>query len=67
MYFHQKFNSSARSYSSHRFGWTAEQVAVVPRLTPDKMCGKGNTGVVQWKANADKKFGVFCFNTSGTF
>ncbi|XP_030280883.1 lymphatic vessel endothelial hyaluronic receptor 1b isoform X2 [Sparus aurata] len=47
-----------------KFGWTAEKVAVVPRLTPDKMCGKGNTGVVQWKANAEKKFGVFCFNAS---
>ncbi|XP_073328980.1 lymphatic vessel endothelial hyaluronic receptor 1b [Pagrus major] len=47
-----------------KFGWTAEQIAVVPRLTPDEKCGKGKTGVVTWYAPEDKKFGVFCFNAS---
>lgn len=52
-------------YSPNRFGWTAEQIAVVPRLTADQKCGKGKTGVVTWAAGTDKKFGVFCFNASG--
>ncbi|XP_044048417.1 lymphatic vessel endothelial hyaluronic receptor 1b isoform X2 [Siniperca chuatsi] len=47
-----------------KFGWTAEQIAVIPRLTADKKCGQGKTGVVTWLASADKKFGVFCFNAS---
>ncbi|XP_036962928.1 lymphatic vessel endothelial hyaluronic receptor 1b isoform X1 [Acanthopagrus latus] len=53
-----------RGLQTCKFGWTAEEVAVVPRLTPDKMCGQGKTGVVTWKANPDKKFGAFCFNAS---
>ncbi|XP_070764264.1 lymphatic vessel endothelial hyaluronic receptor 1b [Enoplosus armatus] len=47
-----------------KFGWTAEQIAVVPRLTADKNCGKAKTGVVLWFASADKQFGAFCFNAS---
>ncbi|XP_074490456.1 lymphatic vessel endothelial hyaluronic receptor 1b [Sebastes fasciatus] len=47
-----------------KFGWVAEQIAVVPRLTADKNCGKGKTGVVPWYAKAHQKFGVFCFNVS---
>ncbi|XP_040018148.2 lymphatic vessel endothelial hyaluronic receptor 1b isoform X1 [Gasterosteus aculeatus] len=47
-----------------KFGWIAEQIAVVPRLTADKNCGQGATGVVKWRAKLDQKFGVFCFNAS---
>ncbi|XP_068560635.1 LOW QUALITY PROTEIN: lymphatic vessel endothelial hyaluronic receptor 1b [Cebidichthys violaceus] len=47
-----------------KFGWIAEQIAVVPRLTADSKCGNGKTGVVTWSARADRKFGVFCFNAS---
>ncbi|XP_034541057.1 lymphatic vessel endothelial hyaluronic receptor 1b, partial [Notolabrus celidotus] len=47
-----------------KFGWIAEQVAVVPRLTADEKCGQGKTGVVRWAASTDKTFGVFCFNAS---
>ncbi|XP_045893339.1 lymphatic vessel endothelial hyaluronic receptor 1b isoform X1 [Micropterus dolomieu] len=47
-----------------KYGWTAEQIAVVPRLTSASTCGQGKTGVVKWYASADKKFGVFCFNAS---
>ncbi|XP_070829264.1 lymphatic vessel endothelial hyaluronic receptor 1b [Chaetodon trifascialis] len=47
-----------------KFGWTAEHIAVVPRLTADQKCGNGKTGVVTWAASTDKKFGVFCFNAS---
>ncbi|XP_041652122.1 lymphatic vessel endothelial hyaluronic receptor 1b [Cheilinus undulatus] len=47
-----------------KFGWIAERVAVVPRLTTDEKCGRGKTGVVRWAASTDTKFGVFCFNAS---
>ncbi|XP_047452738.1 lymphatic vessel endothelial hyaluronic receptor 1b [Mugil cephalus] len=47
-----------------KFGWIAERIAVVPRLKPDSNCGKGKTGVVEWAAQADRKFGAFCFNAS---
>uniref|UniRef100_A0A3B4TJQ2 Link domain-containing protein n=1 Tax=Seriola dumerili TaxID=41447 RepID=A0A3B4TJQ2_SERDU len=47
-----------------KFGWIAEQIAVLPRLTPDNNCGKGKTGVVTWRASADKQFGVYCFSSS---
>ncbi|XP_042352186.1 lymphatic vessel endothelial hyaluronic receptor 1b isoform X2 [Plectropomus leopardus] len=47
-----------------KFGWIAERIAVVPRLTSDKNCGKGNTGVVLWYAKPEQMFGVFCFNAS---
>ncbi|XP_065812787.1 lymphatic vessel endothelial hyaluronic receptor 1b isoform X1 [Labrus bergylta] len=49
-----------------KFGWIAEKVAVVPRLTAEEKCGRGKTGVVPWAANTDTKFGVFCFNATGT-
>lgn len=49
----------------HRYGWIAEMIAVVPRLKSDKLCGKGNTGVVSWNAPSHRKFAVFCFNSSG--
>ncbi|XP_070687545.1 lymphatic vessel endothelial hyaluronic receptor 1b [Pempheris klunzingeri] len=48
-----------------KFGWIAEQVAVIPRLKSDKKCGQGKTGLVTWAASADKVFGVFCFDASG--
>ncbi|XP_075944837.1 lymphatic vessel endothelial hyaluronic receptor 1b [Anarhichas minor] len=53
-----------RGLETCKFGWIAEQIAVVPRLTTDKKCGNGKTGVVTWSASADRRFGVFCFNAS---
>ncbi|TDH10048.1 hypothetical protein EPR50_G00091510 [Perca flavescens] len=53
-----------RGLETCKFGWIAEQIAVVPRLRSDAKCGKGKTGVVTWSAKADQKFGVFCFNAS---
>ncbi|KAG7239975.1 hypothetical protein INR49_028107 [Caranx melampygus] len=47
-----------------KFGWTAEQVAVIPRLTSDIKCGQGKTGLVPWRAIPGREFGVFCFNAS---
>ncbi|KAM6926616.1 lymphatic vessel endothelial hyaluronic receptor 1b [Lycodopsis pacificus] len=53
-----------RGLETCKFGWIAEQIAAVPRLTSDKKCGNGKTGVVTWAARADRRFGVFCFNAS---
>ncbi|KAK9516255.1 hypothetical protein VZT92_024196 [Zoarces viviparus] len=53
-----------RRLETCKFGWIAEQIAVIPRLTTDKKCGNGKTGVVTWSASADRRFGVFCFNAS---
>ncbi|XP_051238891.1 lymphatic vessel endothelial hyaluronic receptor 1b isoform X2 [Dicentrarchus labrax] len=47
-----------------KFGWTAEKIAIIPRLTSDVKCGMGKIGVVTWHASATKPFGVFCFNAS---
>uniref|UniRef100_A0A3Q1GHL4 Lymphatic vessel endothelial hyaluronic acid receptor 1-like n=1 Tax=Acanthochromis polyacanthus TaxID=80966 RepID=A0A3Q1GHL4_9TELE len=55
-----------RGLETCRYGWIAEQIAVVPRLTSNNNCGKGKTGLVTWFAPADKPFNVFCFNESGT-
>ncbi|KAF7223924.1 lymphatic vessel endothelial hyaluronic acid receptor 1-like [Nothobranchius furzeri] len=48
----------------NRFGWLAEQIAVIPRVKPEKNCGSGKTGAVTWSASPEKQFGVFCFNDS---
>uniref|UniRef100_A0A3P9C5X7 Link domain-containing protein n=1 Tax=Maylandia zebra TaxID=106582 RepID=A0A3P9C5X7_9CICH len=47
-----------------KYGWIAEQIAVIPRISSKQNCGQGNIGVVSWKTSADKEFGVFCFNMS---
>ncbi|XP_032401761.1 lymphatic vessel endothelial hyaluronic receptor 1b [Xiphophorus hellerii] len=47
-----------------KFGWVAEKTAVVPRITSDNNCGKGNTGLVLWNTPPDRKFAVYCFNAS---
>lgn len=56
---------AVKAWSPLRYGWTADRVAVIPRLTAAVNCGKGKTGVVPWAASEDQKFGVFCFNASG--
>ncbi|XP_059191819.1 lymphatic vessel endothelial hyaluronic receptor 1b [Centropristis striata] len=53
-----------RGLETCKFGWIAEQIAVIPRLTADKNCGKSKTGVVTWAAGLQQKFGVYCFNAS---
>uniref|UniRef100_A0A3Q0RCF9 Link domain-containing protein n=1 Tax=Amphilophus citrinellus TaxID=61819 RepID=A0A3Q0RCF9_AMPCI len=47
-----------------KYGWIAEQTAVIPRISSITNCGAGQTGLVKWKAPANKLFGVFCFNAS---
>ncbi|CAM4531414.1 unnamed protein product [Leuciscus chuanchicus] len=49
---------------SCRFGWVDEQIAVVPRVQVKANCGSGKTGIVVWRANPDKEFDVFCFNST---
>ncbi|KFQ40550.1 Lymphatic vessel endothelial hyaluronic acid receptor 1, partial [Mesitornis unicolor] len=46
------------------FGWVKDGFVVIPRITSNKKCGKGNTGLVQWHAEAFKTFKVYCFNSS---
>nr|XP_061812852.1 uncharacterized protein LOC133603609 [Nerophis lumbriciformis] len=47
-----------------KFGWVAEQVAVIPRRTVSSRCGNGKTGLVKWYARLDQAFGVFCFSAT---
>ncbi|XP_058501989.1 lymphatic vessel endothelial hyaluronic receptor 1b [Solea solea] len=47
-----------------KYGWIAEQIAAIPRITPNKNCGQGQTELVLWPGSADRKFAVFCFNAS---
>ncbi|XP_077373336.1 lymphatic vessel endothelial hyaluronic receptor 1b isoform X2 [Festucalex cinctus] len=49
-----------------KFGWVAEQVAVVPRLTASSKCGNGKTGLVKWNARPEQTFAVFCFTVTAT-
>ncbi|KAF4082840.1 hypothetical protein AMELA_G00132960 [Ameiurus melas] len=52
----------ARGFETCRFGWTDEQVAVIPRIAPKDACGKGQVGIISWRAALTYKFDVFCFN-----
>ncbi|XP_029993247.1 lymphatic vessel endothelial hyaluronic receptor 1b isoform X2 [Sphaeramia orbicularis] len=54
----------AHGLETCKFGWIAEQIAVVPRMAAVKTCGNDKTGVVPWNAEPQKKFGVYCFNAS---
>ncbi|XP_077423240.1 lymphatic vessel endothelial hyaluronic receptor 1b isoform X2 [Vanacampus margaritifer] len=55
-----------RGLETCKFGWVAEQVAVVPRLTASSKCGNGKTGLVKWNARPEQTFGVFCFTVTAT-
>ncbi|NXQ26014.1 LYVE1 protein, partial [Alaudala cheleensis] len=46
------------------FGWVTEGFAVIPRITSNQKCGQGKTGIVQWNVGKDKKFNLYCFNSS---
>lgn len=48
-----------------RFGWTDENLAVIPRNKALASCGQNNTGLVTWRAAVTQKFDVFCFNETG--
>ncbi|KFO71819.1 Lymphatic vessel endothelial hyaluronic acid receptor 1, partial [Cuculus canorus] len=46
------------------FGWVKDGLVVIPRITSNKKCGKGNVGLVLWYAEHFKTFKVYCFNSS---
>ncbi|XP_009992544.1 PREDICTED: lymphatic vessel endothelial hyaluronic acid receptor 1 [Chaetura pelagica] len=46
------------------YGWVKDGFVVIPRITSNKKCGKGNVGLVQWYAEHFKTFKVYCFNSS---
>ncbi|NWH64124.1 LYVE1 protein, partial [Geococcyx californianus] len=46
------------------FGWVKGGFVVIPRITSNKKCGKGNVGLVLWHADLFKTFNVYCFNSS---
>lgn len=48
-----------------RFGWTDENLAVIPRNKALVSCGQNKTGLVTWRAAVKQKFDVFCFNETG--
>ncbi|XP_064169020.1 lymphatic vessel endothelial hyaluronic receptor 1b isoform X1 [Anguilla rostrata] len=47
-----------------RFGWVDEQIAVIPRITPSKLCGQNQVGVIVWRSVPTRSFDAFCFNSS---
>ncbi|NXV79226.1 LYVE1 protein, partial [Atlantisia rogersi] len=46
------------------FGWVKDRLVVIPRITSNKKCGQGKTGLVLWNADLFKTFKVYCFNSS---
>uniref|UniRef100_A0A3P9QIV7 Link domain-containing protein n=1 Tax=Poecilia reticulata TaxID=8081 RepID=A0A3P9QIV7_POERE len=55
----------SRGLETCRFGWTDEQIAVIPRIHALANCGQKKTGLVLWRAPVTNRFDVFCFNESG--
>ncbi|XP_028813097.1 lymphatic vessel endothelial hyaluronic receptor 1b isoform X2 [Denticeps clupeoides] len=53
--------ANAAGMETCRYGWVEENIAVVPRINSNKLCGQGKVGLVSWKANLNIKFDVFCF------
>ncbi|NXU39685.1 LYVE1 protein, partial [Drymodes brunneopygia] len=51
-------------FETCNFGWVKEGSAVIPRITSNPKCGQGKTGIVQWNAGKDRKFHLYCFNSS---
>ncbi|KAM4744929.1 LOW QUALITY PROTEIN: lymphatic vessel endothelial hyaluronic acid receptor 1a [Anableps anableps] len=54
----------SRGLETCRFGWTDEQIAVIPRIHALANCGQNRTGLVPWRASVTNLFDVFCFNES---
>ncbi|XP_003970059.3 lymphatic vessel endothelial hyaluronic acid receptor 1a [Takifugu rubripes] len=51
-----------RGLETCRYGWTDENLAVIPRSKALASCGQNKTGLVTWRAAVTQKFDVFCFN-----
>ncbi|XP_021258557.1 lymphatic vessel endothelial hyaluronic acid receptor 1 isoform X2 [Numida meleagris] len=45
-------------------GWIKDGLVAIPRITSNEKCGRGNVGLVNWRANQASKFMVYCFNSS---
>ncbi|XP_036443207.1 lymphatic vessel endothelial hyaluronic acid receptor 1a [Colossoma macropomum] len=60
----QVLRASTHGFETCRFGWIDEQIAVVPRIQANEVCGKGKVGVIPWRAGLSTKFDVFCFNST---
>lgn len=58
----QVVRASTQGFETCRFGWIDEQIAVIPRIQAKAACGKGQVGVIVWRALLTTKFDVFCFN-----
>ncbi|NWV68843.1 LYVE1 protein, partial [Malurus elegans] len=53
-----------RGFETCNFGWVKDGFVVIPRITSNQKCGQGKTGIVRWNASMNKKFNVYCFNSS---
>ncbi|XP_064281592.1 lymphatic vessel endothelial hyaluronic acid receptor 1 [Passer domesticus] len=51
-------------FETCNYGWVKDGFAVIPRITSNQKCGQGKTGIAQWNAGKDKKFHIYCFNSS---
>ncbi|NXR86635.1 LYVE1 protein, partial [Hypocryptadius cinnamomeus] len=51
-------------FETCNYGWVKDGFAVIPRITSNQKCGQGKTGIAQWNAGKDKKFHLYCFNSS---
>ncbi|KAA0723776.1 hypothetical protein E1301_Tti003109 [Triplophysa tibetana] len=58
----QVVDAQKHGFETCMFGWIDEQIAVVPRVQVKSNCGRGEVGVVVWRADVNRKFDVFCFN-----
>ncbi|NXX92120.1 LYVE1 protein, partial [Centropus bengalensis] len=53
-----------QGFETCSYGWVKDGFVVIPRITSNKKCGKGNVGLVSWFAELFKTFKVYCFNSS---
>ncbi|XP_063253746.1 lymphatic vessel endothelial hyaluronic acid receptor 1 [Prinia subflava] len=51
-------------FETCNYGWVREGFAVIPRITSNPKCGQGKTGIAQWNVGHEKKFHLYCFNSS---
>ncbi|NXM91821.1 LYVE1 protein, partial [Oenanthe oenanthe] len=51
-------------FETCNYGWVKDGFPVIPRITSNQKCGQGRTGIVQWNTGKDKKFNLYCFNSS---
>lgn len=57
-------NALKHGFETCSFGWIAEGVTVISRKTSNIKCGKGKTGVLEWKVPSNKKSNAYCYNSS---